>query len=277
MLDSVVTIDIVPGDTSAEYAPAMVKACSQALPMGKCELANAAPENAEVEAVAIVLWQGTESLQATVRVGRHGSQWLARNLSFSAEDAPEDRWIAVGLTVATLVGDGKAPELEPSKQAATLKLPPSPATDPGQQRRFEFTVGLGGDVGSGWQKSSIQRGFWGSLGGGLRHVPIVVQGFVSYGVSDGPDVAGRGALRSAWLTAGLGVGVWGVVRPLDLRGTLLLDTLFRHVSATVNDSNGSDNETKRATTRTHSLLATTPAASWSSCRHAPARSPGSPS
>ena len=83
----------MPADAPAEYAPAMVAACSQGLPEGKCALARATPESTPAEAVALVLWQGDQFLHVTVRVGRHGSEWVTRNLSFTERDGLADRWM----------------------------------------------------------------------------------------------------------------------------------------------------------------------------------------
>src|SRR4051812_42837590 len=103
----------MPADAPAEYAPAMVTACSQGLPEGKCALARETSESTPAEAVALVLWQGNQFLQVTVRVGRRGTEWVTRNLSFTERDELRDRWTAVGLTVATLVGEGKTIAPEP--------------------------------------------------------------------------------------------------------------------------------------------------------------------
>ncbi|HEY5373296.1 MAG TPA: hypothetical protein VIK01_06395, partial [Polyangiaceae bacterium] len=94
LLSPVVTIDVMPADVPAEYAPAMVVACTQALPQGVCALASATPEGAQPDAVALVLWQGDRFLEVSVRVGQHGSQWVARRLSFAEGDSLADRFTA---------------------------------------------------------------------------------------------------------------------------------------------------------------------------------------
>ena len=66
------SLDVLPADVPAEYAPAMVAACSDALADGRCAMAQTLPESTQPEAVALVLWQGDAFLQVNVRVGRGG-------------------------------------------------------------------------------------------------------------------------------------------------------------------------------------------------------------
>ena len=240
----------MPADAPAEYAPAMVNACSQALPTGSCALASATPESTQPEAVALVLWQGSDWLTVTVRVGRHGSHWVARSLTFSTADSLGDRFTAVGLTVATLVGEGKAaesasevtPEKHEGPPAPPVSPAPAPAVAPAVKRRFEFQGALGGFLGNGWQGGGWQRGVWGVLGTALRQSPFIVQGFASYGVSGGPELAGLGSVHSQWLSAGLGLGVQAPMYSLNVRVGALVELLVRHVNVELQEVHGSANE-----------------------------------
>jgi hypothetical protein len=275
LISPVVTIDVMPADAPAEYAPAMVTACSQGLPEGKCALARETSESTQAEAVALVLWQGDQFLQVTVRVGRHGSEWVTRNLAFTERDALLDRWTAVGLTVATLVGEGKAvvaapettpvvaahnanPEPKPARETVPPVLAPSgpsrpsgpnapsaPSTPPGPaaaRTPFAFSVALGGLAGPAWQAGDWQRGVWLSATVGQRSRPWMVEGFASYAHSNGPTLGSSGALQSRWLSAGVGLGAAGAIRALNLRFGAALELLFRHISADLGAAHAGDDE-----------------------------------
>jgi len=261
----VVAVALKKKDVPAEYAPAMVTACSQALPEGVCALASATPESAQPDAVALVLWQGERFLEVTVRVGRHGSQWVARRLSFAEGDSLTDRFTAVGLTVATLVGEGKpGAQPAPLTASATTKHAaapassgrPAPASVPGT-RRLQLSVDLAGLLSSGWQGGDWQRGVWAAARVGLWQSPFVAQVSGSYGVSNGPELAGVGSLHSQWFSAGAGLGAETTLPLLSLRASALLELLVRRVTADVQGAHGGDTELP---VRVH-LLAAWPARS----------------
>jgi len=256
----------MPADAPAEYAPAMVAACSQALPAGSCALAKATPESETPEAVALVLWQGTQFLQVSVRVARHGGQWTTRNLTFTTRDRPLDRWTTVGLTVATLVGEGQAVALEPDPPPSdaippiappqsneppppTPKPPARPASKPSRkapprasESRLRVDVSLGGLLGSAWQDGGLARGLWAGGLLGFTGNPFVAEGFASYALSDGPRFAQLGELRSKWSSVALGAGLASTIAPVDLRVACLLEAMFRHVDAELAGAHASDNE-----------------------------------
>lgn len=249
MLPPVVTIDVMPADVPAEFAPVMVMACSQALPEGACALASATPESAQPDAVALVLWQGDRFLEVTVRVGRHGSQWLARRLTFAEGDSLTDRFTAVGLTVATLVGEGKpsgkrgAAASAAAPHAASPVAPQQPpARTPTSDRRWQLSFDLAGLLSSGWQGGEWQRGAWAAARLGLGQSPFVAEASGSYAVSNGPDLAGIGSLHSQWFSAGIGLGAETTLPILNLRTSALLELLIRRVTADVQGSHGGDTE-----------------------------------
>jgi len=243
----------------------MVTACSEGLPDGKCALARNTPESTQAAAVALVLWQGDQFLQVTVRVGRHGSEWVTRNLSFTERDALVDRWTAVGLTVATLVGEGQpalAPEPPaqpplatgderhdfapgPAPVAPSVRPTPGPSA-PGHpavaSKHVELTAALGGLVGPSWRNADWQRGLWMSLTAGQRGTPWIVEGFASYAHSAGPQLANLGSLQSRWLSAGVGLGAAGSIQTLNLRCSAALELLFRRVSVDLGAARAGDDE-----------------------------------
>jgi hypothetical protein len=244
-----VSLDVLPADVPADYAPAMVSACSDALIEGGCAMASSLPESTQPEAVALVLWQGSDFLRVTVRVGRGRGQWVARALTFSERDSIPERWTTVGLTVATLVGetrqlDGKAGEGRSSEgllqagdgHGATPTLPAREAapkremTPAAQPPVSQWRGRLGVLTGPGWDSGRWQVGGWLSLGFRLPSTPVVLHAAGSYALSEGPNVEGS-ALSTRWATVGVGAGLTGTLAALDVAGSAELEVAFRRVDA----------------------------------------------
>jgi len=220
-------------------------------------MASTLPESARPEAVALVLWQGEDFLQVTVRVGRGGAQWVARSLAFSERDSISERWTTVGLTIATLVGETRRLGASPpaatvppvaSPPPPTTAEPPKVATPPAdrapRQRERPFATwatGVGFLAGSGWDGGGWQQGGWIALSVRLGALPIQAHVFGSYAQSDGPPVAQRD-LSTTWLTAGAGAGVYGRFRPLSLLGSAELELGYRRVQVDFNDHHLADQE-----------------------------------
>jgi hypothetical protein len=253
----VVSLDVLPADVPAEYAPAMVAACSDALSTGRCAMATTLPESMQPDAVALVIWQDSGFLSVTVRVGRGGAQWTARSLSFSERDSISERWTTVGLTVATLVGETRALDVDtrdPLGAAAAAKPPPTPTptqepaprmvprpvvvaapvappkVTPVSAPDHRWETGAGFLAGPAWDNGGWQRGAWLSLGFRPRGTPFLLQGMASYALSDGPRVA-AGELSTRYATFGLGAGVVGAWDALDVAGAALLEVALRRVDA----------------------------------------------
>ena len=250
----VVSLDVLPADVPAEYAPAMVAACSEALAEGRCEMASALPESTRPEAVALVLWQGEGYLQVTIRVGRGGGQWVARALTFSERDSISERWTTVGLTVATLVGESHALETKaiasepateaprPPPQPATSSPPPDGSPSQHQERQpARWLTSVGALAGPGWDGSGWQRGGWLAVTYRLPGWPLQAHAFGSYALSDGPTVQGA-SVASRWLTAAAGAGVFGTYRPLSVTGSAELELGYRSVEVDFNGRTAGDQE-----------------------------------
>lgn len=247
----VVSLDVLPADVPAEYAPAMVAACTEALAEGRCEMAAALPESAHPEAVALVLWQGDGYLQVTLRVGRGGGQWVTRALTFSDRDSISERWTTVGLTVATLVGESHALESDQRQlPAPPASPPPPPPVGPrpsgaaGRERAPaspRWLASFGGLLGPGWDAGGWQRGTWLGLTYRISDLPIQVHASGSYALSDGPNVRGQ-EVPTLWLTAGAGAGVFGTYRPLSVTGSAALELAYRRVTVDFNGRTAHDEE-----------------------------------
>jgi hypothetical protein len=248
----VVSLDVLPADVPAEYAPAMVAACSGAIAEGSCAMAATLPESTRPDAVALVLWQGEQYLQVTVRVGRGNGQWLQRALTFSERDSISERFTTVGLTVATLVGETMPqPEPEPARPAL---VPPSvvpakpsaaaavrPASPPAQPREHLFRGQLAALFGPSWDGASWQKGGWVSVGFQLPHTPLVAHAFGSYSLSSGPVYREVGLSTNA-LAGGVGVGVAGTWEALSVRGVALVELAVRRLEVARGDRSTADSE-----------------------------------
>jgi hypothetical protein len=259
----VVSLDVLPADVPAEYAPAMVAACSDALTDGRCAMAQTLPESTQPEAVALVLWQGDGFLQVTVRVGRGGGQWVARALTFSERDSLSERWTTVGLTVATLVGETRAldskgrdddaretPAQPVSPTAAALTpaptivkpadVGPPPAARPSAppprwQGRF------GAVTGPGWESGNWLVGSWLSWGFRVSGTPLVLNALASYALSNGPNV-GRAEVSTRWATVGVGAGLTGTWSALDLAGSAVVEVAYRRIDVDYRGQAAGDQE-----------------------------------
>jgi hypothetical protein len=110
----------------------MVGACSEGL-RGGGVCALAAAKNEPSPAVAIVAWDDEGHLAVRVEVGlRRGdqSEWLARQVAFRESDAEVERWRAVGLIIATLVGEASSVAEARAAPPAIAEPPHEPAHPP---------------------------------------------------------------------------------------------------------------------------------------------------
>jgi hypothetical protein len=247
---SVVSLDVLPADVPAEYAPAMVAGCSDAIAEGSCAMASTLPESTRPEAVALVLWQGEDYLQVTVRVGRGNGQWVQRVLTFSERDSISERFTTVGLTVATLVGEtAPLPEpsavpspVQPAVTTAPAAVPVKPAVAAtASSASYLFHADVAALVGPSWDDAIWQKGGYLSVGLRIPHSPFVLHAFGSYAVSSGPKIVGVD-LQSSWLTGGLGAGVAGTWQALAVYGTAALELGGRWVRVERNGNSASDSE-----------------------------------
>lgn len=232
----------------------MVQACSQALPHGECALAAATPESTRTESVAMVLWQGPESLAASVRVGGRDRQWVTRHLTFSNDDPLSDRWTAVGLTVATLVDElepKRAPEKTPlaastgavDEQRSRVRTgAPVPAAFNARVALANATFGLAAMGGPGWRGGGWRRGASALVTLGLPETMWAGVLGVGYAVSDGPAIPELGTTDSRWYSLTLGVAGRGVARTLNTVFVAAVELVGQRATASAGVAHGSDME-----------------------------------
>ncbi len=139
----IVLIDVTPPAQDDAHLATMAQACSRAVLRGECVVFSRESEPA-TPAVAIVRWNDAASAGATIQVGIRGTshaQWRSRAIDFSPGDAVDERWRAIGLTVATLVGEIDAggdagPPIEPRPTPREeARVSPTPATSPADPPR----------------------------------------------------------------------------------------------------------------------------------------------
>jgi hypothetical protein len=236
----VVVVDVVPADAPADQAKIMIDACSQAVRReGSCALSSSSPESTRPESIALVIWQGGDSLHVSIRVSRGDGEWASRQLDFSAADAMSDRWTAVGLTVATLVDETRSDGAQGAAPApdASAALPSSApktvdsATSAAPSTAPRLALSAGGLVGTGWDDGGAKRGFWASAMAGWPNTPLFGIASAGYAWSDGPELAGSGALASRWLDVSLGVGLEAILRPVRLRVFAAPEIVLQFVTA----------------------------------------------
>lgn len=215
----------------------MVEACSSGVTRGSCALAASTPESARPRAVALVVWQGSAFLEASVRVGQGNGQWVSRELTFAAADPDRDRWVTVGLTVASLLDEARATApstsapstgnmpaapatapADPTQPALLLPAPitpeparanrtkPEPAPVKAKQRGAQLGISGGGLIGKGWDAGPPMEGVWATLAVSMLDRRFVVFAGGTLAFSNGPSLPASGQPTSRWwgMEAGFG-------------------------------------------------------------------------
>ncbi len=217
VLALLVVVEVSAPDLSADDRHALEVSCSEAVG-GRCVI-DEHSQREEPDAVAIVsLSEGAE--KALVEVGRREndrSVWFSRELDFEPEDVRVERFRAIGLTVATLVGDVRerervqeeerkqsetAPAPPPSQPKPAPPAPPSqpPLQEQPQQKPLTWLFQLGPVVGPG-----LDQGPWRI--GGFARGSLAIHGFpvrptLAFAYAKRKEDDGLGA---DWLTLSGGV------------------------------------------------------------------------
>jgi hypothetical protein len=250
----------------------LLDACTRAVTHGSCQPAQSELDPSAIRAIAVVSWRSPA--RAEVQVGlKEGKRnaWLSRELTFSESDARLERWRAVGLTIATLVGEltEAQPEAQTSERTAGAKpsepaeanAPEKPAQPlsraqpptaagagpvPAQSKasadafatgRF-FSLETGGLVGPGLRGGAWRVGPYLRLSYDLSELPIYAHADLSYAV-----LLSAAEPRMTWLSVGLGAGAFlavGAAR-LELEGAGLMrrtGASARHPATGAEDSGG---------------------------------------
>lgn len=217
----VVAVEIAPAAQAASPGTAvLLDACSRAVTQGSCVAAEHGLDRSALGAVATVSWRSTEQVSVQVGLpGRAETDWLSRDLTFTERDAPNERWRAVGLTIATLVGElvGHEPDTAavvapkvadvPPKAAIRSRRPPEAVShlraDGALGRRRYLGIEAGGQVGWGIPEGPGRIGPYAQLAYTLLELPIFVHTSFSYTVR-----ASSAEPVLTWMRLGLGGGAF---------------------------------------------------------------------
>jgi hypothetical protein len=121
---ALVAVEIAPPDAGASLKQSLLDACSRA---AEERCTEPQVEQGDPNIVAIVSWR--DPLHARLEVAlRREHRWVARTMAFAEQDAPEERWRAVGLVIGTLASL-IARNVEPPPEEGSIRpLPPASGT-----------------------------------------------------------------------------------------------------------------------------------------------------
>lgn len=114
MPEPVVVVEVSSQGQDKPGVDALLAACTSAVRRGRCVARGAQPDE-NIRAVVIVSWENGSLKKVkiqTVSQATGNVLWRTRELNFRASDVLVERWKAVGLVAATMVGE-IAPEPEP--------------------------------------------------------------------------------------------------------------------------------------------------------------------
>ena len=209
-------------------AARLVEACCAGAGPGACVTTpDAGAEQAPY--LAYVSWLDAGREHALVEVGpRHElrGSFEFRRLKFTPDDRPPDRWEAIGLTVATLVGRDAPVEPPASTAPSPVKVP----IDPVEYRPWRG--GVSARVGSGFRTGrSVGLGL--NVAYELSVVPLFPLLFGGWRTATEEGITGQ------WWELGFGLGAEQDLGPLRVALAGLIVGQFFGVSATRADTSDS--------------------------------------
>jgi len=241
----VVAIQVEQPPEAPEWVAQMVAACTSGVLPNRCAEASD-PEAGKAEHLAYVSWLDDAEQHVLVEVGhpdKPRGHWRFQRLRFTPGDPPLDRWRAIGLTVATLVGPNE-PEPAPveiSQPPPPVPEPPPVALDPEPEPEppRPFWVAVRGVVATGFDEGPPAPGIDLRAGYALDVVPVFSV------LSAGARTASHGSVVGSWWDFGVGVGAYaepGGLR-LSAAGLLMAQSLW----ASVESPNGNEDAGTSAT------------------------------
>lgn len=220
----------------------LLSACSAALKHRICVAGTEDSVHPEAETtnvapvLAIVTWPDGDLRHVRVVLAQRDApaeRWLSHDTRFADEDPLRERWRAVGLTIAALIGgaDPGATASQSPWEAATMEQPPRDSPDDGwrAEEHARGWVGLAAIVGPGLDDGSVRAGAQIAAARSLGQLPIFLT--ASGGYAFRPEDAQHVSVR--WLTLGAGGGVAWLLPRLDLRVRVRAELVFEQVKATI--------------------------------------------
>jgi hypothetical protein len=218
-----IVVELPAVGNDGKEAAALLEACTSALSAGRCALARDEPD-ASATAVAVVSFRNDARLNAVIEVGRQRGErdaWLTQEFVFQREDAPSERYRALGLAIATLFNDiseVRRGEATPEKHAeATPRAADAPPVAMGSsglhrlERRGPLWLATGISAAA---NSDLSAPRWGA-GGSLFVAPWTPRFAL---LASGRYAVGSDAdFTMAFVALGLGLAAEVPLAPLALR------------------------------------------------------------
>jgi len=229
MLPAAVVVEIAPQDGASSMARVLLTTCSGAVRVpGGC-VVEADTQRVRPEAIAIVSWSDAERRGARVEVGTQRaerSDWVSRDISFHPGDQEIERWRAVGLLIAALVGEVlQEPEASKGRQTGGSSAPPEQAPE---RHSWWFDGGF---------LLQARPAFFGVS---VRPAHILGRNWLIAGRFDYADQAAPpGGVYLTWVGGGLGCGITSPLLPtvsVDAR----IEAVVRYLRATATLGGSSD-------------------------------------
>ena len=227
----IVAVQIAPAEAPPALEQLLLEACSTGLERARCVSARRL-ESQTPRGVALVSWEGPGHVSIEVGLGANQGDaplWVSRVLDFSQGDPENERWRAVGFTIALLADDPRfwPPEPEPESLAvAPIDTPPAEPAGPGPALdRVPIVAELRGLAAAGLLHGPWRWGAEARLAVPLGSV-FVVTGGVGYSLASDASVDAR------WfdVSAGIGVRVPSLFADVDAR--LRFELLAQNVAVT---------------------------------------------
>jgi hypothetical protein len=235
----IVAIQVEQPPEASEWVAQMVTACTSGVSPNRCASADD-PEAPKASHLAYVSWLDEAKQHALIEVGtpdKPRGHWRFQRLRFTTGDPPLDRWHAIGLTVATLVGTR---EPEPARK----DLPPALAAQPvaveeHAEQPHPFWLAVQGSLGTGFQGSHPAAGINLRVAYAVEAVPLFST------LTAGSRAASDGSVLGTWWDFGVGLGAyWQLSSVRASAAALVVAQSFR---ASVESSGGDEDSGTSAT------------------------------
>jgi len=215
------SVDLPPESEAAQANQVVLSACDEALRPRRCELSTSAePARARVRwATPLSAWIDEWD----------GQRWRRQTLLFTEEDTPDERFRAVGLVLAALASEGRAPSQE------APQAPRTPRPTVGMDLGAAFLSGPG--LASGHWRAGLATTF----SARLSSWPLGLRANVSASAADTADSASD----AVWLCAS--AGPYGAYEPFGwLRLATGVDFGWEWLSVTMRDAESDAQRQTRA-------------------------------
>jgi hypothetical protein len=224
-------VELPTADTTVPEAAALVRACSQGLGSGRCELSSQSAKPAA--AVAVVSLRGPDAIGALIEVGsrRHESRsWRTQEVVFQPQDERLERFRTLGFAIATLF---RETQIEPAQEEGATGEPRRPSSGAARKEAAESKTNAEASSAAarpntlpftryplGWLTVGALAAYdddlpasW-RLGGRLAlgvapfELPLFASLSGSYAAGEVPATSEQPEISLSWATVALGAGAY---------------------------------------------------------------------